>query len=63
MEQGLLSAAVDELDNRTKFVIQYSQAQDMLIAINCGAILGLCVVVFMLAREVHSLKVASHAGT
>lgn len=56
MEQRLLSAHQDWLAQRQEFMIQWNQAQDVLVTANSVLILGLAVTCFVMARRVLELE-------
>ena len=56
MEQRLQGAMLEYLDGQRVFMLQWQQAQDVLIMMNGVAILGLAGVTFMLAMRVHKME-------
>lgn len=62
MEQRLQGAMIEYLDQQRQFMIQWNQAQDVIVTANAACVLGLTVAVFLLAVRVHKLEGANHVS-
>lgn len=57
MEQRLQSAMLEYLDTQRVFMVQWNQAQDILLTLNCATTIGLAAVVFVMAMRLHRMEV------